>query len=105
MTSLRDAKAYAQARQAYPSPDGFPRSLDDERELNEAFAAAFAGPAGERALAYLRSITLHAVSGPEHLNALRLAHLEGQRYLMGLIQKRYDDGRAKLPALPETSDE
>ena len=36
---------------------------------------------------YLRSITIEAVTGPAASDA-ELAHLEGQRYIVGLIERR-----------------
>jgi hypothetical protein len=38
-------------------------------------------------LKYLRSITIEAVTGPAASDA-ELRHLEGQRYLVGLIERR-----------------
>jgi len=56
------------------------------------YAEVFSTPAGQRVLAHLKSLTLLNVSGPHNLNANALMHLEGQRYLVGLIQSNIDHG-------------
>lgn len=82
----------------YTPPDGFPRGADEEFRLNEAFSVIFnAEPASDLVLAYLRSVTLNLVSGPEKLDDLSLAHREGQRYLVALIERRVMLGRAREP--------
>lgn len=76
--------------------DGYSRTLDEEKKLNEVFTHLFSTDLGEKALRYLRSITIEAVSGP-NIEDHVLRHLEGQRFLVGVIQKRINDGKDKLP--------
>jgi hypothetical protein len=78
--------------------DGVRRIKARERELNELAAAAFAGDAGARFLQYLRSITIHNVNGPG-VAEKELLHLEGQRYLVAIIERRVDLGRQHEPKL------
>ncbi len=54
--------------------------------------------AGKRIMDYLRSITLNQVGGPEITND-KLRHLEGQRFLVGLIDARINAGRNKAKAM------
>lgn len=73
-------------------PDGIARSPAVEKRINDAIRHAFSGEAGQYALDYLRSITINNVAGPEVSDA-HLRHLEGQRWLVGVIQARLDQGR------------
>ncbi len=72
-------------------PDGRERSVDADKRINEAFAETFRSPAGKKVLEYLRSITINAVAGPEQSDAA-LRHLEGSRFVVGLIAARYQQG-------------
>jgi hypothetical protein len=91
-------KALTPDRPTYANPDGMSRDLDEERKINEAFALVFDdSPASYLVLQYLRSITLNLVNGPENLDNLSLAHREGQRYIMALIDHRVALGRKKEP--------
>lgn len=75
------------------SIDGFARSADVERQLNDLFAHHEAGSAAfKEILAYLRSITIEAVAGPAVSND-ELRHREGQRFIVGLIEQRIHMGR------------
>lgn len=78
--------------------DGVRRKRTHERELNELAAAAFAGEAGARFLKYLRAITINHVNGPG-VAEKELLHLEGQRYLVAIIERRMDLGRQHEPKL------
>ena len=69
------------------SIDGYSRLPEVEKELNQLVATVFKGNDGERLLAYLKSITTEAVAGP-NIEANRLFHLEGMRFLVGIIQQR-----------------
>lgn len=80
--------------------DGVQRPAELERRLNEAFAAIFAGENGRVALDYLRSITVLNVTGPAVSDA-QLRHLEGQRFLVALIERRLDHGRNHEPKLAD----
>ena len=48
---------------------------------------------GKACLDYLKSITVNAVLHPSQVEANSLIHLEGQRYLVHLIDKRVEQGR------------
>lgn len=86
-----------QAQKPYHAPDGRNhRQAKVEREINEALAIAFGEAVGERALKYLRSITIEYVNGPG-LDANALIHLEGARWLVAIIEKRIADAKENLP--------
>jgi hypothetical protein len=88
------------ARDLILGADGMQRLAAEERRLNEAFAAAFAGEPGRAALDHLRAITVLNVAGPAISDAA-LRHLEGQRFLVALIQRRTDHGRNHEPKLAD----
>ena len=69
------------------SIDGYPRSPEIEKELNELIASVFKDENGKRALAYLKSITTEAVAGSK-ISTNELFHLEGMRFLVAIIQQR-----------------
>ncbi len=71
--------------------DNFKRNPDEETRLNDLFQSVFKQPNGKEVLEYLKSITIEAVAGSEITDAT-LRHLEGQRYLVGLIQRRTNKG-------------
>lgn len=74
--------------------DNYTRSAEKETELNNIFQSLFSQPNGIKVLEYLKSITIEAVAGSEVTdNTLR--HLEGQRYLVGLIQRRTNKGKSQ----------
>ena len=74
--------------------DSFERSAEDEQTLNEAFAIAFKSPTGVKIIEYLRAITIETVGGPQ-IDNNHLLHLEGQRYIVGLIQRRINKGKSQ----------
>lgn len=86
---------------AYLPPDGSRRGTDAERQINEAFKLTFAGQAGELVLSYLKSITINAVAGPG-IHPDHLMHLEGQRFVVGLIEKRIRYGIEDQPPKEKT---
>lgn len=73
--------------------DGWTRTADQEAELDAIMAAAFGGEAGRKAIAYLRSITIEAVAGPQISDA-ELRHREGMRTLQAIIETRVRRGNA-----------
>jgi hypothetical protein len=82
-------------------PDGRQRDAEYEAKLNMACAACFATGAGKMVLEYLRSITTNVASGPE-ISDRALMHLEGQRFLVGLISQRINLGhREKRNVSPQ----
>ena len=72
--------------------DGFARDAESEKRVSMDVAALFASPSGESVLKYLRSITIEAVNGPNVSDA-ELRHMEGQRYLVGLLERRIIHGQ------------
>lgn len=71
--------------------DGKIRDKTLERTINMHAVATFGTPAGRAFLDYLKSITTNVANGPE-LNVNALIHLEGQRFLVGLIATRVEIG-------------
>jgi|TARA_R110002020_G_scaffold364585_1_gene576902 hypothetical protein len=67
--------------------DGFNRSKDNDEMISNAVGSCFATPIGQEVLKYLKSITIEMVGGPDITDA-KLRHLEGQRYIVGLIERR-----------------
>jgi len=61
--------------------------------LGDAFARCFRGNDGDKALAYLRALTLERALGPGAADAA-LRHLEGQRQLVAHILRLVARGRA-----------
>lgn len=52
-------------------------------------------------MAYLKSITVNMVAGPDSTDQ-QLRHLEGQRFLVGLMQQRIEHGRQLMQSNEET---
>ena len=73
------------------SIDGYVRSNEDEAKLNKHFANVFKGDEAKKVLDYLKSITIEAVAGP-NIDGNRLFHLEGMRFLVGIINTRINKG-------------
>ena len=67
--------------------DGIQRSQNKDREISENIATLFSNPTGEAVLKYLRSITIEMVHGP-NVTTEELRHMEGQRYIVGLLERR-----------------
>lgn len=67
--------------------DNFPRSKEDDEIISRNINSVFKTPNGKAVLKYLRSITIESVQGPNASDA-ELRHLEGQRYLVGVIERR-----------------
>lgn len=78
-----------------PSPiDGVVRTAEQEKELNEDMAQVFRGAQGKAVLDYLKSLTLNNVAGPG-IEPNSLMHLEGQRFLVAVIDRRIQAGTEK----------
>lgn len=71
--------------------DGFPRPKSEDEKISQNVTALFRTPTGQQVLKYLRSITIEAVTGGGASDA-ELRHLEGQRFLVGLIERRIRHG-------------
>jgi hypothetical protein len=67
--------------------DGYPRPKEVDEKISRDLKALFGNPSGKEVLSYLRSITLDAVAGGG-ISDGELRHLEGQRFLVALIEKR-----------------
>jgi hypothetical protein len=67
--------------------DGIQRASDRDVEISKNIAQIFSTPTGKEVLRYLRSVTIEMVNGPS-VSTEELRHLEGQRYLVGLIEQR-----------------
>lgn len=67
--------------------DGIQRASDKDVEISKNIAQIFSTPTGKEVLRYLRSVTIEMVNGPS-VSTEELRHLEGQRYLVGLIEQR-----------------
>jgi hypothetical protein len=74
--------------------DNFERDPSEEVKLNFIFEQVFKTPAGAEALRYLKQISLESVAGGEVSNE-SLRHLEGQRYMVALIQSRVNKGKSQ----------
>lgn len=68
-------------------PDGISRSLAKEREINIDFVSLFGSELGKRVLKHLRRTTIENVAGPHVTNDV-LRHMEGQRFIVGIIEQR-----------------
>lgn len=73
-------------------PDLVYRTAREERELNLLFSRLLDNKTGEKAIAYLRSITLDAVTPPDTTNE-SLQRVEGARFLAAIIINRVQRGR------------
>tara|TARA_Y100001972_G_C7636999_1_gene319878 strand:+ start:746 stop:1009 length:264 start_codon:yes stop_codon:yes gene_type:complete len=80
------------AESKYLSLDGYHRKFDDDKQISINIAALFKDELGKDVLKYLRSITIEAVHGAAVSDA-ELRHMEGQRYIVGLIESRIRHGQ------------
>ena len=71
--------------------DGYQRKSEDDVVVSKNIAQIFESPTGKEVLRYLRSITIEMVNGP-NVTTEELRHLEGQRYIVGLIEQRIAHG-------------
>ena len=67
--------------------DGIQRSTDEDLKISLNVAHIFNTPTGNEVLRYLRTITIEMVNGP-NVSTEELRHVEGQRYIVGLIEQR-----------------
>lgn len=72
--------------------DGVQRSQAHDEQISQNMAEIFGTPTGAEVLKYLRAVTIEMVNGPA-VSANELMHMEGQRYLVGLIERRIAHGR------------
>lgn len=69
------------------SLDGHQRSRESDIKISQNVAALFSEDLGREVLRYLRSITIESVHGAAVSDA-ELRHMEGQRYIVGLLETR-----------------
>jgi hypothetical protein len=74
--------------------DNFERNPQEEEQINTLFESVFKKENAQAILSYLRQITIESVAGSEISDA-SLRHLEGQRYIVGLMQRRFNKGRSQ----------
>ena len=67
--------------------DGIQRASEKDIQISLNIAQIFSSPTGKEVLKYLRSITIEMVNGP-NVTTEELRHLEGQRYIIALIERR-----------------
>ena len=67
--------------------DGYQRDSSTDIQISQNIAQIFQSPAGKEVLKYLRSVTIEMVNGP-NVTTEELRHIEGQRYLVGLLEQR-----------------
>jgi hypothetical protein len=67
--------------------DGIQRPAESDLQISMNVAEVFSAPAGAAVLSYLRSITIEMVNGP-NVSTEELRHMEGQRYIVGLLEQR-----------------
>jgi len=67
--------------------DGHQRPPATDQQISLNVASVFSSEAGKEVLRYLRSITIESVHGAAVSDA-ELRHMEGQRYIVGIIEQR-----------------
>lgn len=75
-------------------PDGIIRQTKDEDELDRLAAGTFNNPVSQKFLTYLKSITINNLLGPGASDN-ELRHMEGQRYLVAILERRVQNGRSQ----------
>ena len=71
--------------------DGFRRKKSEDALISKNVASLFSTDTGREVLRYLRSITIESVNGAA-VSSDELRHVEGQRYIVGLIEGRINNG-------------
>ncbi len=72
--------------------DGLPFTEDEEARINAVFHSLFKGRNGKLAMEYLARLTVEYIGGPG-ITPDALMHMEGGRYIYGIIQARTELGR------------
>ena len=67
--------------------DGYQRDSQTDTQISQNVAQIFKSATGKEVLRYLRSVTIEMVNGP-NVTTEELRHIEGQRYIVGLIEQR-----------------
>lgn len=71
--------------------DGIVRSKEKDEQISQLVAQVLSTESGKEMLRYLRSITIEMVNGPS-VSTEDLRHIEGQRYIVGLLEQRVAHG-------------
>lgn len=71
--------------------DGIERTSEADVIISLNVTELFSSPLGKSVLKYLRSITIERVNGPS-VSTESLHHIEGQRYIVGLLENRIEQG-------------
>lgn len=79
------------SKKSHVGIDGIQRSQQIDEKISLDVAALLATPSGQSVMQYLRSITTDIVNGPNISND-ELRHLEGQRFIVGLLSSRANHG-------------
>tara|TARA_B100001094_G_scaffold332562_1_gene405188 strand:- start:2165 stop:2440 length:276 start_codon:yes stop_codon:yes gene_type:complete len=79
------------SKQPYVGIDGIQRSQKIDEQISLNVASMLATPTGKAVMEYLKSITTDIVNGPNISND-ELRHLEGQRFVVGLLSSRANHG-------------
>jgi len=76
-----------QTKQVNIGVDGYQRTKEVDEQISQNFAHLFSSDTGKEVLRYLRTITIEIVHGA-NVTTEELRHIEGQRYVVGLIETR-----------------
>lgn len=79
------------SKQPYVGIDGIQRSQKIDEQISLNVASMLATPTGKAVMEYLKSITTDIANGPNISND-ELRHLEGQRFVVGLLSSRANHG-------------
>ena len=79
------------SKKPYVGIDGVQRSQKLDEQISLDVAALLATPSGQSVMQYLKSITTDIANGPNISND-ELRHLEGQRFVIGLLSSRANHG-------------
>ena len=79
------------SKKPYVGIDGVQRSQKLDEQISLDVAALLATPSGQSVMQYLKSITTDIANGPNISND-ELRHLEGQRFVVGLLSSRANHG-------------
>ncbi len=82
-----------QTNQVNVGIDGYQRPKDIDEQISQNMAHLFSSDSGKAVIKYLRTITIEIVHGA-NVSTEELRHIEGQRYVVGLIQTRINHAHA-----------
>lgn len=87
---------------AITGPDGYTRPDTVERKINLAVVTVLGTDAGREVMNYLRSISIDRVCGP-HAGDAELRHLEGMRFIVGVLSQRIALGHREKEQEPHAT--